>query len=246
MLVKPILIVQHEEDAGPGNFEYYLTAKSLAYEIVRVYARDPMPSSAEPFAGICSLGGSMSVNDDLGWIKAELALMRDADQRDVPVIGHCLGGQLLAKAFGAPVTRSAMKEIGWGSVEVDDPERAREWAGDQPGYELFQWHGDTFSVPEVGRRFLTSRLCANQAFVIERKKMTHLGMQFHVEMTPQLVRAWSGDPNGVREIDAAIRKQGSDGVQRPEEMLSDVEGRTQRMAVIANRIYSRWTQGLRR
>jgi len=245
VLVKPILIVQHEEDAGPGNFEQYLTASGLAFEIVPVYAHAPMPSSAEPFAGICSLGGSMSVNDDLGWIDAELALMRDADQRGVPIIGHCLGGQLLAKAFGAQVMRSAVKEIGWGEVEIDDAELAREWMGDQPAYELFQWHGDTFSVPAVARRFLTSRLCANQAFVITRQKMTHLGMQFHVEMTPQLVRAWSTDPIGVREIDAAIKKQGGEGVQRPEEMLKDVEERTQKMGSIARRIYGRWTQGLR-
>ncbi|MBC8119711.1 MAG: type 1 glutamine amidotransferase, partial [Burkholderiaceae bacterium] len=68
--MKPILIVQHEEDTGPGNFEHYLTANGLAFEIVRVYARDPIPSSAAPFAGMCSLGGSMSVNDNLGWIDA--------------------------------------------------------------------------------------------------------------------------------------------------------------------------------
>ncbi|MBC8119618.1 MAG: type 1 glutamine amidotransferase [Burkholderiaceae bacterium] len=243
--MKPILIIQHEEDTGPGNFEHYLTANGLAFEIARVYARDPMPRSAEPFAGMCSLGGSMSVNDDLSWIDAELALMHDADQRDVPIIGHCLGGQLLAKAFGAQVTRSAMKEIGWGEVEVDDLDLASEWVGDQSAYELFQWHGDTFSIPAAGRRFLTSRLCADQAFVIERKRMVHLGMQFHVEMTPQLIRAWSTDPNGVREINAAIRKQGGDGVQRPEDMLSNVEERTQRMEAIARRIYGRWTQGLR-
>ena len=152
--MKPIVIVQHEADAGPGHFEYYLTAKSLRVRNRCVCTHgDPMPSSAEPFAGICSLGGSMSVNDELPWIEDELALMRDADQRGVPVIGHCLGGQLLAKAFGAPVTRSAMKEIGWGSVEVDDPELAREWIGDRAGFELFQWHGDTFSVPEVRGAF---------------------------------------------------------------------------------------------
>ena len=63
--------------------------------------------------------------------------MRDADQRGVPIIGHCLGGQLLAKAFGAPVTRSAMKEIGWSEVEVDDAELAREWMGDRAGVRPF-------------------------------------------------------------------------------------------------------------
>ena len=243
--MKPILIVQHEEDTGPGNFEQYLTANGLVFEIVHVWANAAMPLTAEPYAGICSLGGSMSANDDFDWIDAELALMRDADQCDVPIIGHCLGGQLLAKAFGAQVTRSTMKEIGWGVVEVADAELASEWVGDQRAYELFQWHGDTFSVPALGRSFLTSRLCANQAFVIEQKTVTHLGMQFHVEMTPQLVRTWSTHPNGVNEINLAFKKQGGDGVQRPEEILSNVEQRTQQMGLIAHRIYARWTQGLR-
>ena len=102
--MKPIVIVQHEADAGPGHFERYLLKKDLPYQTVHVHAGDPMPSSAEPYAGMCSLGGSMSANDDLPWIDDELALMRDADRLGVPIIGHCLGGQLLAKALGAPVT----------------------------------------------------------------------------------------------------------------------------------------------
>ena len=129
----------------------------------------------------------------LPWIDEELALMRDADQRGVPIIGHCLGGQLLAKAFGAHVTRSAMKEIGWSDVEVDDVQLAREWIGSEPVFDLFQWHGDAFALPVGARRFLTSSLCANQAFVIDRGHHAHLGMQFHVEMTPSLVNGWVSD-----------------------------------------------------
>ncbi|MBA3255007.1 MAG: type 1 glutamine amidotransferase, partial [Pseudomonadota bacterium] len=105
--MKPIAIVQHEADAGPGHFADFLLERNLPHQTVRVFAGDAMPSSAEPYAGICSLGGSMSVNDDLPWINEELALMRDADRAGVPIIGHCLGGQLLAKAFGAQVTRNA-------------------------------------------------------------------------------------------------------------------------------------------
>ncbi|MGZ8994419.1 MAG: type 1 glutamine amidotransferase, partial [Burkholderiaceae bacterium] len=152
--MKPIVIVQHEADAGPGYFAHYLLKSNLPYQTVRVFAGDPMPSSAQPYAGICSLGGSMSVNDDLPWIDEELALMRDADGIGVPIIGHCLGGQLLAKACGAQVARNAVKEIGWNQVEVDDAVIARNWIGDQSSFELFQWHEDTFALPFGARRFL--------------------------------------------------------------------------------------------
>lgn len=244
--MKPIVIIQHEADAGPGRFERYLLENNLHYQTVRVFAGDAMPRSAESYAGLCSLGGSMSVNDDLLWIGDELSLMRDADQRAVPIIGHCLGGQLLAKALGAPVTRNAMKEIGWSEVEVDDAELAREWVGSASVLELFQWHGDTFALPKGARRFLTSRLCANQAFVVERGSFTHVGMQFHVEMTPQLIQSWATDRAGILEIDEACKRQQGIGVQRSEDMLHNVEQRTRQMSVIADRIYDCWGRGLRR
>ncbi|MBA3253428.1 MAG: type 1 glutamine amidotransferase, partial [Pseudomonadota bacterium] len=180
------------------------------------------------------------------WINEELALMRDADRAGVPIIGHCLGGQLLAKAFGAQVTRNAVKEIGWSQVEVDDAALARDWIGDEPSFELFQWHGDTFALPAGARRFLTNRWCANQAFVVGRSQCVHLGMQFHVEMTPQLVNAWVSDPAGIDEIDKALERQRGTGVQRAEEITLNVDQRTQKMSRLADRLYQRWSQGLRR
>ena len=242
--MKSIVIVQHEADTGPGHFETHLLQRNLPYHTVRVYAGDPIPVSAGSYSGVCSLGGSMSANDELPWIDEELALLRDADQRGVPIIGHCLGGQLLAKAFGAPVTRSAMKEIGWSDVEVDDILLAREWIGSEPVFEMFQWHGDKFSLPADARRFLTSSLCANQAFVVDRGGHAHLGMQFHVEMTPALVKGWVSNVEGKREIDEAFERQGGAGVQRAEEIVLNLDQRTQKMNRVADRIYSRWLRGL--
>src|SRR4030095_7160343 len=243
--MKPIVIVQHEADTGPGHFETYLKQRSVPYETVNVYAGDAMPDSAESYSGICALGGSMSANDALPWIDQELTLLRDADQRGIPIIGHCLGGQLLAKAFGAPVTRNAMKEIGWSNVDVDDAQLAREWIGSELVVDLFQGHGDTFALPADAQRFLTSPLCANQAYVIDRGHHAHLGMQFHVEMTPSLVNGWVSNADGKREIDEAFKRQGGVGVQRPEDIVLNLDQRTQRMNRVADRIYDRWLRGIR-
>jgi GMP synthase-like glutamine amidotransferase len=244
--MKPIAIVQHEADVGPGHFTAYLNARGWPSELIHVHAGHPIPRKSDRFSGICSLGGSMSVNDPLPWIDDEIALIRDADAQRVPVIGHCLGGQLIARAFGARVARSHFKEIGWGRVDVDERELALEWLGTGAvACELFQWHEDSFDLPPGARRMLAGTLCSNQAFVIERPGYTHLAMQFHVEMTPALIRGWLTDPAAIRDIERE-QKRDSPGVQSPAEIERDIEQRTERMGAVATRLYDRWAQGLRR
>lgn len=188
--MKPIAIFQHEADTPPGYFATWLAQEGLPYTVVRLDAGDPVPQRAADFAGLCFMGGAMSVNDRLAFIEPECALIRAADAAGVPVIGHCLGGQLIAKALGAPVVRHTLKEIGWQPLYPSDPALAQEWLGPEvpERLETFQWHGDTFALPPGARNFLSSPLCANQAYVIDRGTYAHLGMQFHCEMTPELVR----------------------------------------------------------
>lgn len=244
--MKPIVILQHEAGVSAGHFASWLAARSLPYRLVSVHRGEPVPSSAGPYAGVCSLGGNMSANDPLPWIEEELALMRDAVERDVPIIGHCLGGQLLAKALGAAVYRNPCKEMGWLPVDVVDAARVDEWFGSAAPGELFHWHGDAFELPQGACRLLSSPLTPNQAYVAERGNAEHLGMQFHVEMTPALVTAWASDPGAAGEVEEERARTGGAGVQSPGEMCRDVERRCEAMRTVAWRLYDRWARGLRR
>lgn len=245
--MKPVAVFQHSPEAGPGYFAEWLAQRCIPMRLVRIDGGEAVPERADGFGGLCLMGGPMSVNDPLPWIAQELALIREADARRVPVLGHCLGGQLLARALGGTVARNPVREIGWGRLRVTDAATAREWlgAGADEEPEFFQWHGDTFSLPPGAVNFLASDLCAHQAFVIERDGCAHLGMQFHCEMTPALVRDWAGDPEGVAEIAQERQQTGGPGVSDEEAMLRDVETRTQRMNALAARLYARWAQSLR-
>ena len=179
----------------------------------------------------------MSVNDDLPWIAPVLALIRAAVQEDIAVLGHCLGGQLMAKALGAEVRRNAVKEIGWGPVEVAPNDIAARWFGpDIKSFESFHWHGETFSIPPGATRVLASPHCENQAFALGK----HLGMQCHVEMTPELIRAWCRDWD--REVRALASRMPS--VQTPAQMTEAVEEKTRGLNAVADRVYDCWARGL--
>ena len=198
---------------------------------------EPVPREARKYSGLAFMGGPMSVNDALPWVIPVLELIRDAVRSDLPVLGHCLGGQLVAKAFGATVGAAPVKEIGWGEVQVSDNAVAREWFGDLQAFESFHWHGETFGIPPGASRVLENPNCANQGFALGK----HFGMQCHVEMTEELIRTWVR--GGAGEIRASAA---SPGVQRPEEIERALEARLAALHKVADRIYDRWTQGLSR
>jgi GMP synthase-like glutamine amidotransferase len=245
--MKPIAIFQHEPDAPPAYFGAWLREQGLAFEIVRIDRGVPVPPDPRGYSGLCFMGGAMSVNDLLPWIDDECALIRAADAARVPVIGHCLGGQLLAKALGAAVTRNPVKELGWNRLRVTDEALAADWLGTDAlrDAEWFQWHGDTFALPQGARNFLASELCDHQAYVIERDGFAHLGMQFHCEMTPSLIDQWVG-ADGRREIDEERARTGGPGVQSPEAIRTDAVTRAARLNELAARLYARWSRGLSR
>ncbi|MBW8369765.1 MAG: type 1 glutamine amidotransferase [Thiobacillus sp.] len=234
----PVLIFRHSPTEGPGYFTTFLDRHGIPWKLVRIDAGDAVPDTLNGVSGICLMGGHMSVNDDLPWIPPLLALIRQAVAADIPVIGHCLGGQLMAKALGGSVGANPAKEIGWGDVRITDAEAARPWLGDATAPMLaFHWHGETFSLPPGATRILDSAFCANQAYVLNDR---HIGMQCHVEMTPELIASWCD--NGAAEIAASD----SPGVQSPDAIQADLAARTGRLHQLADKIYYRWIQELRK
>ena len=235
--MNPVAIFRASPTEGPGYFASYLDRRGIAWQVVKLDAGESVPRDARKYSGLCFMGGPMSVNDDLPWIAPALELARDAVRKDVPLLGHCLGGQLMAKALGGTVKANEVKEIGWGEVRVAENEVARHWAGDVQRFESFHWHGETFSIPPGGTRVMESAHCANQAFAIGK----HFAMQCHVEMTRELIESWLA--SGADEIDAS---RSSPGVQDPAEIRRGLQDRVAKLNEIANRIYDRWIEGLAR
>lgn len=196
-----------------------------------------MPHDPRGYSGLVFMGGAMSVNDALPWIPRALELAREAVRHDLPLLGHCLGAQLMSKAFGGAVRQSPVKEIGWGEVRVCDNQLARAWLGELPAFESFHWHGETFSIPPGATRVLENPHCANQAFALGK----HFGMQCHVEMTEEMIELWLRA--GADEMRDGAK---SPGVQPAEEIRKDLAQRVAALNRVAKRIYDRWTEGLSR
>lgn len=232
----PVLIFRFFPTEGPGYFTTFLARHGIPWKLVRIDAGEAVPESLNGASGVCLMGGPMSVNDDLPWIPPMLALIRAAVAADIPVIGHCLGGQLMATALGGTVGANPVKEIGWGDVRITDADAARPWLGDPKAPMLaFHWHGETFTPPPGAVRILESIWCINQAFVLNDR---HIGMQCHVEMTPELIASWCD--SGAAEIVAS----NSPAVQSADAIQADVSVRTAALHQLADKIYSRWIQGL--
>jgi GMP synthase-like glutamine amidotransferase len=236
--MKPVAIFRHSPTEGPGYFATYLDSRDLPWQLVALDQGEAVPSRTVDFSGLVFMGGPMSVNDDLPWIPLVLELIRKALAADVPVLGHCLGGQLMSKALGGSVWRNPIKEIGWGEIEVADNSQARAWFGpDLTRFESFHWHGEAFTIPPGAVRIMGNRNCENQGFVVGK----NLGMQCHVEMTEQLIDSWC--ESGAEEIAGS---KASPAVQSAEQMKSRMQEKIVAMRRVADRLYDHWVKGLKR
>ncbi len=231
---KPVLILRHVDCEGPGYLGEYLAVKSIPLDLVRIDEGELPPRTTERNSGVVLMGGPMSVDDPLPWVDAEIKLIQEAHERGLPILGHCLGAQLICKALGGRVRANGVSEIGWYPVERVSGELADRWLGDLPArFEAFHWHKDTFSVPMGASPILRSDLCSNQGFVIGNT----LALQCHLEMTAKMVKDWMGRYEGDLV-------EGAAGVQDRREMTRALSQRVRTLRRTAEHIYERWSRAL--
>ncbi|HKJ87642.1 MAG TPA: type 1 glutamine amidotransferase [Gammaproteobacteria bacterium] len=231
----PVWIFRHVPHEGPGYLGDFLTARGIPFEVKAVDAGDPVPVSPEGASGLAFMGGPMSVNDQLTWVPEEMDLIGRAHSRGMPVLGHCLGGQLIARALDGAVGPGEAPEIGWFPVERVEGEAADHWLEGLPRhFEVFHWHGERFELPEGASPLLTNGHTPFQGFV----SGSCLALQCHVEMKPDLVREWA-------EINAAqLGEPRPPTVQGREELTAGLEERCRELHIVADRLYGRWIEGL--
>lgn len=231
--MRKVLVLQHLSSDGPGELATFLRDRGVPFDVFDSEAGQAYPEQVQGYAALAVLGGVMSANDDLPSLRRAERLILEAMSRGVPVLGHCLGGQLIARALGAPVTRNPVPEIGWHAITLADHPEARAWLGDDPNPRVFQWHSETFALPRDALRLAGSEACANQAFAIG----PHLAMQFHIELDEAKLAVWSADRDPEY---LAAQREHPRTVQSGETMRGIAPTLLPFARQIAHRIYTRW------
>ncbi len=230
-----IRIFRHIACEGPGFLAELLIQQQIDYELIAVDEGQAIPDSLEGVTGLVFLGGPMSVNDDHVWIKDELALIQQAHKADIPMLGFCLGSQLICKALGGEVFRGeAGQEIGWHTVNRVEGSAAEYWLGDwNKPVELFHWHGETFNLPKAAKLILSSQAYANQAYVVGKT----LALQCHVEVSAEMVKEWSS-------LYIADLAQGGQWNQPATKICENLDSRIAQLKTFAQPLLEKWIQGV--
>ena len=213
-----VFVFRHIPYEDLGLIRAPLEERGISIEYADLYRPGPPPPDITQAAGLIFMGGPMSANDDLPYLRQELQLIAQAVERRQPVLGVCLGAQLIAKALGAKVYRNPVKEIGWFEIHFTGA-AARDplFAGVGPAETVFHWHGETFDLPPGAERLAYSEACRNQAF---RAAAGVYGLQFHLEVTPAMIEDWCDRDANCGDVDARLNAA--------------------RMAALSSLVFGRW------
>ena len=229
--MKPVLVLQHRHDDGPAFLTTWLRTKAMPFVLINSDAGESFPGSMSAYSALAVLGGSMSANDPLPSLRQAERLILEAMMHQLPVIGHCLGGQLMARALGAPVHRG-QGEVGWHPVHLTPAGAA--WFDDMGPCTVFQWHQETFDIPSGAELLASSEACTNQAFSLG----PHLAIQFHVELDETKLLDW------VHELERGLDLEGYVSVQSPQAILEQARTAMSAQQRLASRLYERWLRGI--
>jgi GMP synthase (glutamine-hydrolysing) len=183
-----ILVFRHDPLEDLGTLRPALESRGFGVNCIEMFEDGASVPPIDAAAGLVFMGGPMCANDGLPFLRRELELIRQAVNLGIPVLGICLGSQLLAKALGGTVYKSRVAEIGWFQIEITaGGESDPVFAQLQGPLPVFHWHQDTFDLPAGANLLATAPSCPNQAFRLGRSVY---GFQFHPEMTPAMIEDW--------------------------------------------------------
>jgi GMP synthase (glutamine-hydrolysing) len=194
------LAFRHVLFEGPGLIEDALQARGVAFDYCDLFQPGAALPDIHAYDGLIFMGGPMSANDNLPFLAREMRLIEAAAVRGQPVLGICLGSQLIAKAMGARVYRNSEKEIGWFEIELTEAgRRDRILRSLAPSETVFHWHSDTFDLPPGAEWLARSARTPHQAF---RLAPSVYGLQFHLEVTPAMIVDWSREDQNRGDMEA--------------------------------------------
>ncbi len=224
------LVLQHVPFEGLGTIYSHLVSRKIEAEYIKLYNNDELPSDLAPYSCLIVMGGPMSAYDDekYPFLTSEIKLIEKAMAMNLPVLGICLGAQLMARAAGAAVYPGETKEIGWYGLSLtseglNDP----LFDGLPEEFTVFQWHGDTFDVPPGATLLASSLRFPNQLIRIGEKGYA---LQFHLEVMDAMIFEWM-EENSV-ELKALK------GVIDPKAIIRETPAHIERLKEYGDKVFS--------
>jgi GMP synthase (glutamine-hydrolysing) len=234
--MRNLLVCQHVPYELLGTLNPLLKREGYRIRYVNFGRHPEIRPKLDGYNGLVLLGGPMGVNDTQQFphLEVEMDLVRDAVACEMPVLGICLGAQLIAKALGADVRPHSEREIGWYPLaRTDDARDDPAFAHFEEPDHVFQWHGDTFDIPDGAVHLARTTGCANQAF---RYGDNVYGLQFHLEVDEPMIERWLNVPHHVDEI------RGTAGRIDPETIRRDTPRHIGRLRTLSERVFGEFVK----
>jgi GMP synthase (glutamine-hydrolysing) len=233
----PWFVFRHVEIEGLGTLATLMERKEIPYRYVDLFRGELVPDHLDGIGGLIVMGGPMNVDEEerFPFLREETRFLRQALAQEIPILGICLGSQLIAKAAGARVYKGSQKEIGWKPLTFTEAGTVDPlFEGFAGGCMAFHWHGDTFDLPDGAVHLCRSDLYRHQAFRIGTRVYA---FQFHLEVDRPMIREWLSDLENQQEMAVA-------GVTSAE-ILEGIERYGKEFEAMGARVFERFFRSVR-